>query len=202
MSWAALQAWFAALGVNEWLTFASALIAIASLVFNWLVVRKQNALQFEEVRAAHDSDLIKWADEVIETMANAQKLCRDKDKLIAPNQFRLDQSELRARLSALLDRGRLFFPNLADTDHGADKEAAFQGHRQPALNAAFGVYRVVSDIERPTAAGDPVEAIVAHKRVFISEVFDTIDPRRRQNTMSALDYARAKKIRKKIVSTN
>ena len=193
----AFEAWLKTLGVNEWLTFASAIIALASLVFNWLVVRKQNALQFEELRAAHDSDLIRWADEVIETMANAQKLCRDKDKLITIEEFRLQQSEMRTRLSALLDRGRLFFPNLADTDHGADKEAAYQGHRQEALNAVFGVYRVLSDVEREAAVENPVDAIVVHKRVFISEVFETIDPRRRQSTLSALDYARVRKSQKR-----
>jgi hypothetical protein len=196
MSGGEFERWLGTLGVNEWLTLASALIAIGSLALNWIVVRKQTALQFEELRAMHDSDLIKWTDEVIEIMANAQKLCRDKDKLISIEEFRISQSEIRTRLSALLDRGRLFFPNKADADHGADKEAAFQGHRQAALNAVYGVYRVVSDVERDTAADDPVDAIVVHKRVFISEVFQTIDPRRRQSTMSALDYARARKQQK------
>ena len=79
--WANLAAWVSRLGFNEWLTLVSAAIAIASFSFNWAVVRRQTAMQFEGLRAAHDSDLIKWADEVIEIMANAQKICRDRDKL-------------------------------------------------------------------------------------------------------------------------
>jgi hypothetical protein len=188
----AVLTWLSRLGLSEWLTLVSALVAVASFGFNWAVVRRQTAMQFEGLRNARDSDLIKWADEVIEIMANAQKLCRERDKLIAPDEFRRGQSEVRTRLSALLDRGRLFFPNTTGDADQADKEAAFRGERKAALNAVFGVYRIVSDVERETASSDPVRDIVAQKRIFISEVFDTIDPRRRENILSELDYSRAK----------
>lgn len=193
-----LREWFGQLGFNEWVALISAALAILSFLFNWLVVRRQTAMQFEALRADRDSDLIDWADLVIEAMADAQKLCRDKDKLISPQDFALGQSETRTRLSALLDRGRLFFPNQEMDVEGGAAEAAYMGKRQPALDAIFGVYRIVSDVgRRDSAPEDPVRAIVAEKRTFVSEVFNTVDPRRRQAAMSDLDYARAKRRQKR-----
>ena len=198
----AFAAWLKTLGLNEWLTIVSALVAVASFAFNWAVVRRQTAMQFESLRAAHDSDLIKWADEVIEQMANAQKLCRDrfKDGGLGDDEFTRGRSELRTRISALLDRGRLFFPNAPLNEDQSGVEAAYRGKRQPALDAVFGVYRVITDAGRDGAPDEAVNAIVAHKRVFISEVFNTIDPRRRESIMSRLDYRRARKAQKRALN--
>jgi hypothetical protein len=181
------------LGLEQWVALASAFLALASFGFNWAVVRRQTAMQFEALRTAHDSDLIGWADEVIETLAEAQKLCRDRGKLVGEEEFLRQRSALRTRISALLDRGRLFFPNQPiDVENGAP-EAAYQGKRQPALDAIFAAYRVLSDVGRDGAPEEPVMAIVAQRRVFVSEIFNAVDPRRRQATITELDYRRARR---------
>lgn len=177
------------LGVAEWLAMGSAVAAVWSFLLNRKTVRRQEIMQLEGLRAARDTDLIAWADEVIERLSDTQKLCRDaRDKLIDEAEFLARRSESRARLSALLDRGRVFFPN-APAEDDPDKPAAFRGRRQKALDAVFGAYRTLSDIGRdggpdPTAA---LMAVVEHRRAFVSEVFLHVDPRRRRDVITALE---------------
>jgi hypothetical protein len=180
----------AQMGPAEWLAVGSAIAAGWSFLLNRATVKRQEIMQLEALRSARDTDLIAWAHETIERLADTQRLCRDRrDGLIDEEEFLSRRSEMRARLSAALDRGRLFFPNAPKDDDDPDKHAAFKGKRQPALDAVFGAYRTLSDIGRdggpdPTAA---LEAVVAHRRLFVSEVFVSIDPRRRRDVLAALE---------------
>lgn len=178
------------MGPAEWLAFGSALAAFVSFLLSRATVKRQETLQFEALRSQRDSDLIQWAHETIERLADTQKLCRDRrDGLIDEDIFLQRRSELRARLSASLDRGRLFFPNAPASDDDPSKAAAFQGKRQPALDAIFGAYRTLSDVGRdggpdPTGA---LNAVVEHRRAFVSEVFLHVDPRRRKDVLTRLE---------------
>ena len=177
------------LGPAEWLALGSALAAFVSFLMSRATVKKQETMQLESLRAQRDSDLIAWAHETIERLADTQKLCRDlRDGLIDEDAFLDRRSEARARLSALLDRGRLFFPNAPKDDDDPDKHAAFKGKRQPALDAIFGAYRTMSDIGRdggPDATA-ALNAVVEHRRAFVSEAFLHVDPRRRRDVMAKL----------------
>jgi hypothetical protein len=183
------QRLFASLGFGEWLAIFSAAAAFFSFLLNRATVKRQERMQFEALRAARDTDLIAWAGEVIERLADAQRLCRDfDDNIVTEAELLTARSETRTRISALLDRGRLFFPNtVGDAEEG--KAAAFQGKRQKALNAIFGAYRTISDLTRPggPAPRDAVLAIVEQKRLFVSEVFLHVDPRRRRDVISSLE---------------
>jgi len=183
------QTFLAGLGPNEWLAFGSAVAAAWSFLLNRQTVKRQERMQLESLRAARDTDLIAWAGEVIEQLADAQRMCRDLDDgLIDQNDLLRARSETRTRISALLDRGRLFFPNTkAEMEDG--KAAAFQGKRQKALDSIFSAYRTISDLTRPDgpAPRDAVMTIVEHKRAFVSEVFLHIDPRRRRDVITALE---------------
>lgn len=187
----ALLTLLAGMGPAEWLAFLSAIAATWSFFLNRATVKRQETMQLEALRGQRDTDLIAWADEVIERLADTQKLCRDRrDGLIDDEaDFLRRRSETRARLSALLDRGRLFFPNAPADDDDPAKHAAFKGKRQPALDAIFHAYRTVSDLGRdggpdPTAA---LEDIVRQRRAFVSEVFLHVDPRRRKDVIRKLE---------------
>ena len=180
-----------ALGPSEILAFLSALAAGWSFLLNRATVRRQEIMQLESLRAARNSDLLDWASETIERLADAHALVRNRrDNLLSDDEFRLQRSDMRARLSASLDRGRLFFPNapIEGVDE-SDKEHAFRGKRRPALDALTRAYRIVSDMGKdPTydlSAG--VQNIVTQKRLFVSEVFADIDPRRRRDVLSKLE---------------
>ncbi len=177
------------LGPSEWLAFGSAIAAAWSFFLNRATVKRQETMQLESLRAQRDTDLIAWADEVIERLADTQKLCRDRrDALVNDGDFLALRSECRARLSASLDRGRLFFPNTTSVED-PDKPAAFKGVRQPALDAIFFAYRAISDLGRE-GGPDPTDAlntVVAQRRAFVSEVFLHVDPRRRKDIIRKLE---------------
>jgi hypothetical protein len=177
------------LGFSEWLALASAAIAVLSFLLNRATVRRQQAMQFEALRAQRDGELIAWADAAIVAIADAQRHCRDlKNDLLVGDDALRNASEVRTRLSVLLDQGRLFFPNqTAPTED--DAEVAYVGQPHPAVDALYRCYRVISDLGRasPMSPGEAVTAVVAQRRRFVSEVFVSVDPRRRQAAMSALD---------------
>lgn len=124
-------------GASEWVAVASAALALASLLLNWAVVRRQTQLQFESLKAQMDAEVLAWAHEVINLVSQAEALARGCGVTYAPDEFRRIAHETAQSLSAAADRGRLFFPNLTPDAHGQHKEAAFQGFRQPILDAVI-----------------------------------------------------------------
>ncbi len=179
------------LGFSDWLALASALVAAVSFFLSRATVKRQERMQFESLRAQRDGDLIRWADDAITAIGDAQRHCRDmKNGLLTGDAALHNTSEVRTRLSVLLDRGRLFFPNDGTPDDDTS-EAAYVGVSHPAIDALYRVYRVISDLGRvsPLSPGEAVQAVVAQRRRFVSEVFLSVDPRRRAMAIRALDVS-------------
>lgn len=180
----------AGFGLEQWVAIISAFLAVSSFLLSQRAVKRQEKMQLEALRAARDSDLIAWADAAIGGIASAQGFCRDcKNGLLDDAGQKRGQSDLRTQLSALLDRGRLFFPNQPDANEDEIAgEAAYAGVPHPAIDALYRIYRVISDLSRPEGL-DPksaVQAIVAQRRRFVSDVFRSIDPRRRDAALKNL----------------
>lgn len=179
-------------GVNEWVAAISALLALASLVLNWMVVRRQTQLQFESLKAQMDTEVLAWVHETIDLVSEASALARGRGVNYSPDEFRRMAFETSQRLSSAADRGRLFFPNEAPEAHGQDKEAAFQGYRPPILDA---VVFACGQLERivPEASGPDDEAanfLVKCRRLLVSEAQNAIDPRRRGQMLRRLAVGR------------
>jgi hypothetical protein len=183
--------WLASLKFNDCLSMLSAVVAAISFLLSRATVRRQEAMHVETFRNQRDNSLITWANAAIAGIADAQRHCRDlKNGLIEGQEQRQLASELRTRLSALLDSGRLFFPNQpeVDDDDRPAAETAYAGQSHEVIDALYRVYRVISDLGREAGlnAADGVQAIVAQRRRFVSEVFRSIDPRRRDAAFEAL----------------
>lgn len=178
-------------GVNEWVAVGSALLALASLVLNWLVVRRQTELQYETLRAEMDSDVIAWAHDAIDLVSQGAALARGRGETYPAEDFRRIAHECAQQLSAIADRGRLFFPNEEPDRHGQDKEAAFQGFRPPILDAiVFSCAR----LQRMSAEGGPdmesADFLNKCRRLLVSEAQNAIDPRRRKQMLKRLATGR------------
>lgn len=171
---------------------ASGVVSIAAVVMATRTAREQRDLQlqvsreeqqllFEQVRLQRDGDVIRWAKTCVELLAE----CESFVAVFDPRQRDRAQHELyrvsRHRLSALIDEGRLFFPNERPNDKGADKPAAYQGFRQRILSVLVDAYDAFARYEGATA--DPDRARIATeigacRRRFVSEAQIAIDPRR------------------------
>ncbi|MEQ1709359.1 MAG: hypothetical protein ABL864_13615 [Terricaulis sp.] len=179
-------------GVNEWVAAASALLALASLVLNWLVVARQTALQFESLKAQMDAEVLTWVHEAIDLVSQGTALARGRGGVYPPPEFARLILETGQKLSSAADRGRLFFPNEAPAAHGQEKEAAFQGFRPPILDA---VVFACGQVERmtPDSSGPDEEAanfLIKCRRLLVSEAQNAIDPRRRGQMLRRLSVGR------------
>ena len=176
------------LSFESWVTLGSALIAVVSFLLNWRLVRAQAKREIESLRLQKDTALIKWADAAIETLAATQMLLWDRARLLSAEDFLQGRSKLRTELSAIIDRGRLFFPTAeAQTEDG--EETAYSGDDDPviaALNQAQDVLKNV-DLAAHAYDRDTVLALVKARRQFVSRVFDAVDPRRRTQVFKSFE---------------
>ena len=182
-----IRDWLGQAGPEDWVTVASAVVAVLSFFFNWRVVRRQERREGAALRLAHDSDIIAWSDEVIGTLAEIHEALCEKGVAYADGDFRQMRMGYRARLSALIDRGRLFFPNSAEGDKGRDKEEAYQGSRQPALEVLVKAYDLLASAG--AHAGPDAEAaadLTKLRRRYVAEVFKAVDPVRRGLTLKEI----------------
>jgi len=178
-------------GVNEWVAVGSAALALASLVLNWLVVRRQTELQYETLRAEMDSEVIGWAQDAIDLVSDAVALAGGRGTTYNAEDFSRLSHETAQKLSSIADRGRLFFPNDEHDSHGQEKEAAFQGFRPPILDA---IIFACGRLNRMSAEGGPdkesAEFLVKCRRLLVSEAQNAIDPRRRKQMLKRLAVGR------------
>lgn len=160
---------------------AAALLSAVALAFSVWTFSRQVSLQRWQLRIARESHIIDWAQQCIDVMA-------ETDTIIVTNPGpELDDLatarlvSLRTRLSAQIDHGRLYFPNIEHPEKGRDKDGAFQGSRQPILDHLVAYYDAVGRILK--SPGMPITAdtcapLTRERRRFITEAQNAIDPRR------------------------
>jgi hypothetical protein len=168
--------------INFWAAVGqvgAATFTFFALLLTVWTFRRQLTMQRWQLRVARESHILKWAEDCIDAMAEVEtiiqtNLGRSCDDLM---QHRL--IAIRTRLSALIDHGRLFFPNVPDLDKGRDKDGAYQGSRQPILDHLVAYYdetgKALATPDRPFAATDRA-GLNAHRRRFITEAQQAIDP--------------------------
>lgn len=152
----------------------------------------------EQARLQRDTDIIRWASEISELMSEmAEFAIADGD--VALQLAR--RHELRFRLSAQIDIGRLYFPNSLSGVEAYDdleKPPAYRGDRQSVLDHLVAAYDAFTE---EAINGSEAERrlikwrVTAAKRGFVSEVHEFIDPRR---YVEFRDDAEIAEIREKI----
>jgi hypothetical protein len=178
-------------GVNEWVAVISAGLALLSLVLNSLIVNRQTALQFETLKMEMDGEVFAWVHEAIDAVSEAMALVEGRGGIYPPDEFRTRAFETAHKLSSLADRGRLLFPNEAPDAHGQEKEGAFQGYRQPILDAVVFACGQLSRLEPEGARDEPAEAVLTRcRRLLVSEAQNALDPRRRAQMLRRLAIGR------------
>lgn len=91
----------------------------------------------------------------------------------------------RANLSALCDRGRWFFPNKFEKEYGTQKEPAYRGVRRRILDFVLAAYDAVPKCPSSDDRG-PYAALLKAQRSFVSEVQTVLNPRHREEQVSAV----------------
>ena len=168
---------------------AAALISAGTIFIQRRETERQARIAQEALLTDYYSHVRGWADLVIDGMAEAEAFCR----ISMAAQFKGDpptaRSALLARLSALWDRGRFFFPNEQPDAHGLDKQPAFRGFRPAVLDCLKEAHEAMLKLSPGWAFDDYVAAkdrLVRARRAFISEVHAALDPRAHQTRLRRL----------------
>lgn len=179
--------------VQTWIAAASALVAAASLSANFFTVRRQVRLQREELRAAVDAGKLAWFERCLDCLAELKALARGGRTVFSGGEFDRRRIEIAERLSALADQGRLYFPNLASAK-GRHKDEAYRGERPAALGALLVGFDVAANLDAiaDDAREDVAGLLFKSRRIFVSQVQKTIDPRRRAAMLGGAERVAAR----------
>jgi hypothetical protein len=145
------------------------------------LAKEQGQLLFEQVRMQRDSDILRWTHDCVAVLAQCEAFFESVTPATQTAETREELRRLRHRLSALIDCGRMFFPNHQPDKKGADNPAAYQGFRQRILSRLVAVYNVLAKFDRLKSDEhrlDRLARLNELRRMFVSEAQLAIDPRR------------------------
>ncbi|MEM6534592.1 MAG: hypothetical protein AAGA24_02415 [Pseudomonadota bacterium] len=184
----------------EWLTnhvevlvaILSAIVAVMGAVLSRAETRRQRRVHEENLRHAIDAQSLSWGNACIDILVKAAMFARTRQHHQNDASFLQQRVNLMLAVSSLVERGRLFFPNVDPASKGADKEGAYRGDRPPVLDALMYVYYELDALTRtdgPTAqnSGDFIDDC---RRLVVSELQAHVDPRRRDAMIGRYDHQR------------
>jgi hypothetical protein len=171
---------------SDQIAIASAAISIIAVVITIVIDRRSHHLELSRASVEinmllleYYRDLRAWADEVIEVMSETGYLCDLDPKRATSIDFFGQRHSCLYRLSALLDRGRLFLPNIKEDQIGTSKPNAYKGLRQKALDL---VSSAIEQLEKLSYVDQQTNLQVRKrfmdiKRDFTSELQALLDTR-------------------------
>jgi hypothetical protein len=127
------------------------------------------------IESEYIAALIAWHGETVELLIRL--------RLSAAKKGSTDRGNDLAKLSAMIEQGRFFFPNIRKgNEHGPEKPPAYRGYRNLALNFLVASYDL---LEAPTDERSSSQASVL-QQYFTSIVYDVVQPVRRIQTIKQL----------------
>lgn len=167
----------------------SAIVALISALVARGETAKQRKLQTERLRQSIDAASLDWGGAAIDTLARCATFARTRHMHANDAAFTAAKTNMLILLSTLVDRGRMFFPNIDPEGKGVEKESAYRGSRPPILDALMFTYREVETLTRE--GGPPSEAcgdfIDECRRLLVSELQAHLDPRRLDEIVERYD---------------
>lgn len=163
---------------------------------------RMKTVQAETLQAGLNGEIMKWGTEAIELFAEAQSVMESRGIILRGEAFAARVAAVQARVSAAVDKGRLYFPNDSADLIGLERPFANRGYRPPILDALVLAFEELRRVDREGATPAAVEAgaLFQARRAFVSELQRTVDPRRRQYVLENLKETRAERQEKDEVS--
>jgi hypothetical protein len=160
---------------------ATTAIALIALIFSVWSFRNQHRIAIETIRVQRDNDVIGWTNGAIDVLVGAEFLLRDWAHYLSPKEFTLKRDDYLARLSAIIDKGRLYFPNFVRDVIGTEMPSAFRGHRHEILDRLVEIYDMIKvlDPANPAAIEAVRPELMHKKRAFVSQAQSAVEPNRR-----------------------
>ena len=147
--------------VTEWISVISLVVAFVALLYSVVSNTKKYELTYQ-----YYQDVVAWHSDVIKVIT----------QLKATDERKAKQTYL-AELSALIETGRFYFPNIDQHDgFGSNKPTAYRGYRNVVLD--FLVYEY--ELFEREDSNMYVKHAESLQRLFTSCVFRHLEPKKHQ----------------------
>lgn len=152
------------MNISDFLTIIWIVTTIIIALIGGIYGIVTNTKKFE-LSEQYKNELLTWYGKVIFVITKLQGNCVDNER-----------EEALCQLSALIDIGRFYFPNIDKGDGlGKNQPCAHQGYRHVALDFLVLIYQM-GDEKNITRCRDKIEYM---KRHFTSIVFQIVSPNNR-----------------------
>ncbi|WP_143435400.1 hypothetical protein [Henriciella aquimarina] len=174
------------------ITLVSAVFAILGAIASHMETRRQEKIRVETLRMQVDGATLDWGAAAIDLLGRMAMFARTRRAQTNEQGFNTNKVNLMMQLSSLIERGRMFFPNVDPEKKGAEKEGAYRGSRPPILDALVYAHY---ELEAMTREGGPTGENSALffedcRRLVVSELQAHTDPRRRDLIVKRYDRQR------------
>jgi len=180
VEWAALDSAAKFEAVATISQLVAALFSLTALLLSLWVFSRQQHLNRWQLRLHREDHVIAWSQSCIVLMAEVEEHLKFMGSGPMQSVPYDELIKIRARLSALIDEGRLYFPNTRCRTHGMQKEEAYKGYRQPILDHLVEAYDFIGKLQRATMVA-AADKLVVHfnkiRRSFVSEAQIAVNPR-------------------------
>lgn len=145
----------------EWISVISLVVAFAALLYSIISNTKKYELTYQ-----YYQDVVTWHSDVIKVITQLKATNEENSKKV-----------YLAELSALIETGRFYFPNIDQHDNfGANKPLAYRGYRNVVLDFLVYEYQLFARED----SNKYVEHAESLQRLFTSYVFQHLDPKKLQ----------------------
>lgn len=146
---------------SDWISVISLVVAFAALIYTIVSNTKKYELTYQ-----HYQDVVAWHSDVVKVIT-----------LLKATYIENEKKTHLAELSALIETGRFYFPNIDQHDNfGATKPLAYRGYRNVVLDFLVYEYQLF-DREDSNKYIEHAESL---QRLFTSFVFQYLDPKKLQ----------------------
>lgn len=146
---------------SDWIAGISLVVAFAALIYTIISNTKKYELTYQ-----YYQDVVTWHSDVIKVITQLKATSKENSKKV-----------YLAELSALIETGRFYFPNIDQHDNfGANKPLAYRGYRNVVLDFLVYEYQL---FEREDSQRY-VEYAESLQRLFTSYVFQYLEPKKLQ----------------------
>jgi hypothetical protein len=161
---------------------AAALVALVALLFSIVTFLHQRRISIETLRNHRDNDIIVWLYQTIDVLVGIEFFLRDTSRPSQQLQFASKRDDFLARLSAAIDKGRLYFPSFT-LDVVAPEKPKANDHDRDILNKLVRVYDLIKALEAQSVSA--IESarlrLLLEKRAFMADARAEVQPQRRRD---------------------
>jgi hypothetical protein len=154
--------------MSSYIAICSLVVSIVAILISFLNNKKTAKTKRHELASSGHEKILSWFNETIETLSLL------RHKLESNEGYK--KSDL-SHLSALIERGRYFFPNIDKKDGNAQgKPPAFRGYRQAILDVLVFSYNILNNHLEKGDGEKYTKHLLILQKTFTSWVLEVLKP--------------------------